>query len=136
MKVRVLAVLGFILVLVPTVRSTDTEELRQLNGTWKLEMVTDLKKLHGTLTITKDGYTYEVGNYKETGTLHLHTDAKPKQMDLTVEKGSDRGKTRYCIYDISEGRLDFCTAKPGATRPTRFISDTRTGTIYWRSSPR
>lgn len=50
------------------------------------------------------------------GTLFLDDEMEPKQIDMLIEEGPDKGKIALCIYRIEGDVMRFCPTKPGTDR--------------------
>jgi len=49
------------------------------------------------------------------GVFELDVDARPKTMDMRIEEGPapHKGRTTWCIYELTEDTLHWCAARPG-----------------------
>ena len=80
-------------------------------------------------TVTRDGDTLIKGTYK------LKADAKPAQIDMTVEESprspEDEGKVVMGIIELTGDGLKWCTCGPrGTERPTEFASEDGSRNMY------
>jgi uncharacterized protein (TIGR03067 family) len=79
-------------------------------------------------TITRDGDVILKGTYK------LKADAKPAQIDMTIEESQqadDRGKVVKGIIELTGDGLKWCTSGPrGTDRPTEFASEDGSRDMY------
>jgi uncharacterized protein (TIGR03067 family) len=101
----------------------------------------DKKALQGTwtgskgdkkaqLTFEGNKFMLELGGKSASGTFTIDPAKKPKQIDMTVTKGSDEdtkkyeGKTSKGIYELEGDKLKWLAAEPGAEdRPEAFPND-------------
>ncbi len=94
----------------------------KLQGTWALvsgehdgqpipeEVAKTIK-----LTFTGDKVTLLHNDQKNEGTFKLHSDKKPKGIDLDLDSGAVKG-----IYQLDGDTLKIANAKPGDERPKEF----------------
>jgi uncharacterized protein (TIGR03067 family) len=68
----------------------------QLNG--KKQPEATIKAIR--LTITGDKYNTVVGEEKDEGTLKIDATKTPKEMDITMSQGENKGKVILCIYEL------------------------------------
>ncbi len=120
------------------------KELRHLEGTWKVVSRevdgnkvadADLKKL--TLNIAAGGKAALLSD----GTAIAKADVtvfpakKPKEIDLLIAEGENKGQIARGIYELKDDTLRICYAQPGRDRPTEFASKPGSGntlTLYKR----
>ena len=118
-------------------RASDQDTVQ---GTWKLVAgIRDGKPMTGAdvdrkLTIQGNHYTLTAPAQPtpiDAGTFQLNESVSPKQVDLSVEEGPNKGQTMLGIYEIRAGnRHRVCLAPPGAARPTKFESTAGSGLIF------
>jgi uncharacterized protein (TIGR03067 family) len=114
-----------------------TEEMRELQGTWKqIAYEKDGSKepqdeLGWEPSVTFVGDTFTVtladGTIVIEGTYRIDPTGQPRAIDWTDTFGADAGKTFPAIYIIEGDRLTFCAADDGEPRPTEFT--TRPGQV-------
>jgi len=82
------------------------------------------------LTFEGNKFMLELGGKSASGTFTIDPAKKPKQIDMTVTKGSDEdtkkyeGKTSKGIYELEGDKLKWLAAEPGAEdRPEAFPND-------------
>ncbi len=127
MKRRTLSAL--LLVLLFTGTTTRADDLKAMEGTWKVESAAaggkeiesgDLKEI--VVTIKGDQYGVRFKDKQDAGTLKLDEMQKPKTMDATDTEGDDVGKVVKAIYELSGDTLRVCYAIEGGERPTELVS--------------
>src|SRR5205085_3256803 len=101
------------------------KDLDKMKGTWKvasgerngaaLANEDPLKTL--ILTVAGDKYTAKVGDENEAGTIKLDPSKKPKQIDLSITEGQDKGKKQFGLYSIEGDTLKVCFAPTENERP-------------------
>jgi len=59
------------------------------------------------------------------GVFDLNPLGRPMDLDMHIEEGPSRhrGQTALCLCECDGDTLRFCTASPGAARPTAFAAD-------------
>ena len=131
----VLVALGFFAAV--TLAQDAASDLKKMEGKWKAVVheadgkptpKEETDKVDTTLVV-KDG-KYEIyfaGKFADRGTIKLDPTKKPKQIDVTGEEGTDKGKTMKGIYEIDADHMQVCFAQAGSERPTEF--KTKEGTF-------
>jgi uncharacterized protein (TIGR03067 family) len=106
--------------------STDRDRLQ---GTWRAvrvqapgEKAKDVKEAGLTITFRGEKYAEGVkGETAEEGTFTLRPEKSPRQIDIRIGTGKDKGKTQLGIYKLEGDTATFALAPPGSTeRPTSF----------------
>jgi uncharacterized protein (TIGR03067 family) len=120
--------LGILGTALATAQETRTD-LDKLQGTWravdqeikgKKVGEKQFEKIALTLTIAGSKYTEKMmGETSEEGTFKLTTDKNPKQMDIHIGSGKDKGKTQLALFKL-EGDTLFVAISPAESteRPT------------------
>jgi uncharacterized protein (TIGR03067 family) len=63
------------------------------------------------------------------GTFKVDPTRRPKQVEVTLTEGPDKGETCLGIYEFKGGTCTGCLARPGGRkRPTKFTSEE--GTLH------
>jgi uncharacterized protein (TIGR03067 family) len=112
------------------------KELRHLEGTWKVvsrevdgKKVADeeIKKL--TLNIAAGGRAalLSEGSAVAMADVTVFPAKKPKEIDLLLGQGENKGKIARGIYELKDDTLRICYAPPGKDRPTEFSSKPGSG---------
>ena len=100
----------------------DSADMRLLQGSWTCTLRTigekELYPSQGKRTLEIKGRIYG------EGTLTLDSSTKPKQLDVKLSSGDDKGKTMKGIYEFRDGDLVWCfNNAPDGPRPTSFDPD-------------
>jgi uncharacterized protein (TIGR03067 family) len=117
-----------------------------LEGTWKLTSVEInaqsllMDKLQeGQLVVQGARYSLALGDIRLEMTHDLHANKQPKQLNLTIAEGSDKGKVFHAIYKLEGDRLTICRSiKPDVDRPAEFVSKPDSGlmlVVWTRQEP-
>ena len=72
------------------------------------------------LILTEDRYTAVVAGAKDVGNLTLHSNQRPKAMDILGTEGPNKGRTILAIFEITGDSLKICYDLEGKTRPGEF----------------
>jgi uncharacterized protein (TIGR03067 family) len=79
------------------------------------------------MTLLVDGEAYKQmrgGTALEEGKIKFFPDKTPKEVDMMITEGPNKGKTQLGIYKLEGDTATFCVVEPGLkTRPTDFTSD-------------
>jgi uncharacterized protein (TIGR03067 family) len=116
------------------------KELDKLQGTWQVVGVEEngmkipdekLRDAKATVTIEGDKHTLKYGG-KSQGTVTMKIDptTKPKQYDLVITEGAEKGKVQLGIYEADGDTFRLCLNKAGAAgRPTEFSAKDGSGLV-------
>jgi uncharacterized protein (TIGR03067 family) len=111
-------------------------EIARWQGTWHaVSMETDGKKATPEqlekikLTVTGADYHFRNGAVSEHGTYRFHPAARPKQLDIVVGDGADKGKVYLVIYKVEPDELTICLEKDNKNRPAQFTGKAGSGCV-------
>jgi uncharacterized protein (TIGR03067 family) len=132
MKARflLLPLVGLAFVVGVAAQDAAKEELKRLDGVWRIvSVVSDGKKtpedaIKGmSVVLSGDTYTVKVDEKQvEKGTQKVDPTKKPKTIDINILEGEDKGKSQLGIYELDGDTLKMCFAAAGQARPTEFSS--------------
>jgi len=114
------------MLLVGTVLAEDKKDDRQaFQGTWT---IVDRKKADDKEPVTAPTVVFEGDKYKikagdkvvETGTFKLDGSKSPKQIEVAVTEGMDKGKKWHGIYEIQGDSLRAVVGPTDKDRPTKY----------------
>jgi uncharacterized protein (TIGR03067 family) len=115
-----------------------------LAGTWKLTSVEingqplSMEKLQeARLEVEGAKYSLVLGETRLEMTHVLHADRAPKQMELAIAEGPDKGKVFPAIYKLEGDKLTVCrNIEAGKERPAEFATKADTGLmlVVWTRS--
>jgi uncharacterized protein (TIGR03067 family) len=102
-------------------------DLDRLQGTWRAVrfqtaggQARDVEKTGPTLTFRGDRYQW-MANSITDATVKLRPDTNPKQIDIHIGSGRNKGKTGLGIYKLEGDTVTFAIAPAGSpNRPTNF----------------
>jgi uncharacterized protein (TIGR03067 family) len=118
------------------------KDLKRMEGDWgAISMEVDGTKVPDEDAMayfrTVKGDEYTVSRYRKAlgkGTIRLDATKKPRAIDARPA-GAGEGKSLLGIYEFDGNKLKLCFARPGAERPTEFVSKEGSGhtlTIWQR----
>jgi uncharacterized protein (TIGR03067 family) len=86
------------------------------------------------LTVNGTNYYFQNGSFSEHGTYRFNAAVEPKQLDIVVGDGKDKGKVYQTIYKIAGDELTICLESANEKRPTEFIGRAGSGCVLevWR----
>ncbi len=117
------------------VPADDKDDLKAMNGTWKMEkaifMGKDSSELFKAATLTVEGgkYTVTFNDQTDKGTLTVDSSKKPKRLTVKSSDGSNKDKTFECIYELKDDTMTVCYALEGKDPPKEFVSKEGTMTL-------
>jgi uncharacterized protein (TIGR03067 family) len=108
-------------------------ESKAVQGVWAAEsaelggkpMPAELTK-SWRLTLGDGTYLLKGAEQPDEGTVKIHPDKKPKEMEITGTNGPNKGKTFLCIYEFSGDKMKVCYDLSGKSRPTEFKTKPQT----------
>ncbi len=111
-------------------------DLATLQGTWKpISMEMDGKLLPDTqigkirLTIAGEKFTFDSGNDSHEGLYKIDPGKDPKQLNIVITRGDEKGKTYLVIYKLEDGKMIQCMEVSNAQRPAEFTGKAGSGNL-------
>jgi uncharacterized protein (TIGR03067 family) len=112
-------------------------DLAMLQGTWKpisMEMDGELlpsERIENTrLTIKGKEFTFDTGKDSHGGLYKIKPDEDPKQLDIEITRGDEKGKVYLVIYKFEDGKMIQCMEVSNAKRPSEFTGKAGSGNLY------
>ena len=111
-------------------------DIEKWQGDWQaVSMETDgkptpadeLNKIE--LTVTGTEYHFRSGAFSEHGKYVFRATKNPKELDIVVGDGADKGKVYLVIYKIDADRLTLCLEKDNKRRPEKFTGEAGSGCV-------
>ncbi len=87
----------------------------------------DLQKIK--LTVNGTDYHFQNGAFSEHGNYRFAAGKNPKELDIVVGDGADKGKIYRVIYQIEGDRLTICLEKDNQHRPLEFTGKAGSGCV-------
>ncbi len=131
MKLRALVLVGTVGLLVAASPQDEAKkDAQQIQGTWVPISATKngqdrpKERLDKTkFVITADKIAIEEEDKKEPPVSYtLDPTKKPKAIEITLMKGTEKGPTIQGIYELEGDTLKLCFGQPGKARPKEFAS--------------
>jgi uncharacterized protein (TIGR03067 family) len=84
-----------------------------------------------TLAVSGTNYHFQNGNanFREQGSYTFRAAKRPKEVDIRVGDGADKGKVYLAIYRISGDRLTICLRADNRSRPAEFTGQAGSGQV-------
>ena len=101
--------------------------LEDFRGTWTVvSMEMDGKPLPEErrkkikLTIKGENFTFETGNDSHDGLYKIDPTKDPKELNIEVTRGDEKGKVYLVIYKFEDGKMIQCMQLDNKKRPSEF----------------
>lgn len=137
-KVLALGLLVALVAVGPAAEQTvSADDRAALRGTWRpVSMQQDGKFLPHErigkirLTIQDDlSFTFSSGKNSHSGVYRIDPTKDPKQLDIVVETGGEKGKIYLVIYKLEAGRMIQCMEVSNRNRPQDFTGGAGSGNL-------
>jgi uncharacterized protein (TIGR03067 family) len=127
------------------VRAGQDPDAAKLEGTWSLVSVEiegralpmeNLKQAR--LTVKGERYSFRLGDTRLEIIFKMESRKTPREIDLKVVEGPEKGKTFHGIYTLENGRYRICRSiRPHEPRPTAFATSPESGLmmVVWKREP-
>lgn len=110
------------------------KDLEKMQGAWApVEYVLDGNPATAEgrkairLRVQGDRSEFTRGTVSLHGTYKLNPARTPKELDVVLTDGPNKGQTRQGIYTFEGDRLKICLATVGKERPKEFVSRPESG---------
>jgi uncharacterized protein (TIGR03067 family) len=125
----------------PRRASPEKLNLERWQGTFELvSMVNDgsvapaeeLKKRK--LSVKGNQYLFVNGDARERGTYKFNLEKEPREVDIIVGDGPDKGKVYLAIFDANDQRIELCFQNDNKKRPALAVATPGSGNTVevWR----
>jgi uncharacterized protein (TIGR03067 family) len=135
------AVLAGCLLVADSPEAVAKKDLEKWQGTWQPVSMKNNGKLTGPeglkkikLTVSGAEYHFQNDTFSEHGLYKFHAAKDPKELDIVVGEGANKGKVYLAIYKVEPDELTICLTTKNQTRPTEFNGSAGSGCILeiWR----
>jgi uncharacterized protein (TIGR03067 family) len=140
-----LAVLSLVLALGAGADDSLKKDLEQLQGTWtvvSMEMdgkfLSEERRKKTKVTVEGEKFTFDTGDDSHEGLYKLNPHTNPKELDIVVTRGDEKGKTYLAIYKFEGGKMIQGMRLDNQSRPSEFTGKAGTGCaleIWERQKP-
>jgi uncharacterized protein (TIGR03067 family) len=129
------------LVLADAKEEANRADIAKWQGAWRAVAMdndgkpsTDEQLTKIKLTVDGTNYHFQNGAFSEHGTYRFNAAVEPKQLDIVVGDGKDKGKVYLTIYKIAGDELTICLESANEKRPTEFTGRAGSGCVLevWR----
>jgi uncharacterized protein (TIGR03067 family) len=112
------------------------KDIEKWQGTWRaVSMEKDgkaspsesLEKIK--LTVTNTDYHFQNGAFSEHGSYKFYASKSPKELDIVVGEGADKGKVYLVIYKVEGDELTICLESANKNRPKEFTGKAGSGCV-------
>lgn len=113
------------------------KDLAALEGTWKpVSMERDGKMLPdeqiGKIRLSIDGenFTFQSGEDSHGGLYKIDPAKDPKELDIVITRGDEKGKVYLVIYKFEDGKMIQCMEVSNEKRPGEFTGQAGSGNLF------
>ena len=115
--------------------------LEEFQGTWTpVSMEMDGKMLSKErlskvrLTIKGENFTFDTGDDSHGGLYKIDPTKDPRELDIEITRGDEKGKVYLVIYNFDDGKMIQCMRVDNKERPDAFTGKAGSGNLYeiWR----
>jgi uncharacterized protein (TIGR03067 family) len=147
MKLHALAVLSLVGLLGADTAKDDAvkKDLKALQGTWtvvSMEMdgkfLPDESRRKIKLTIAGEAFTFDNGEGTHGGIYKVDPTKDPKELDIVITRGDEKGKVYLVSYKFEGGRMIQCMELSNERRPREFTGKAGSGCaleVWQRQQP-
>lgn len=112
------------------------QDIEKWQGTWHAVSMesngkasTDEQLKSIKLTVKGTNYHFQNGNFSEHGSYEFYATKSPKELDIVVGDGKDKGKIYLVIYQVEGDRLTLCLESANSKRPTELTGKAGSGCV-------
>ncbi len=103
-----------------------TVESMQLNG----KPLSEERRAKIKLTIKGENFTFETGNDSHEGLYKIDPTKDPKELNIVISRGDEKGKVYRVIYKFEDGKMIQCMRQDNKSRPSQFTGTAGSGCDY------
>ena len=116
--------------------AANKKDVEKWKGTWQVVSLENDGKTAASdqvakmkLTVKGTDYHFQNGDLSEHGSYRFNAATDPKQLDIVVGDGPDKGKVYLVIYEVADDRLSICLESANKKRPTALAAPTGSGCV-------
>ncbi len=119
-----------------TADDANQKDIQKWQGIWqptametngKVTPPDELQKIK--LTVEGLNYHFQNGAFSEHGTYKFGAAKNPKELDIVVGDGADKGKIYLVIYKFDADQLMICLRSDNKLRPSEFTGRSGSGAV-------
>jgi len=110
------------------------KDLENFQGTWtvvSMEMdgkpLDEEKRQKIKLSIKGENFTFHNGQESEPGLYKIDPTKNPKELNIVISEGNDKGKVYLVIYKFADGKMIQCMELANKSRPGEFTGKAGSG---------
>ena len=120
------------------------KEREQFQGVWTVESMEldgkplpEEKRKKIKLTIKGEDFSFDNGAGAEPGLYKIDPTKDPKELNIVITEGNDKGKIYLVIYKFEDGKMIQCMELSNKNRPKTFTGKAGSGCAYevWQRQP-
>ena len=146
MKLHAAAVLSLVFLLgADSADEAVKRDLENFQGVWTVESMELNGKPLGEerrkkikLTIKGENFTFDTGADSHEGLYKIDPAKDPKELNITITRGDEKGKVYLVIYKFADDKMIQCMRQDNKSRPKAFTGAAGTGCdfeIWQRQKP-
>ncbi|MBI3838157.1 MAG: TIGR03067 domain-containing protein [Planctomycetia bacterium] len=112
------------------------KDIEKWQGAWRAVSMENNGKLTPSdalekikLTVTGTDYHFQNGAFNEHGSYKFYAAKNPKELDIVVGEGADKGKIYLAIYQVDGDELTICLDSANKNRPREFTGKAGSGCV-------
>ena len=137
MKMHAAAVVLSLLFLLGADSAKETavkKDLENLQGVWIVESMelngkplSEDRRKKIKLTIEGEKFTFDTGADSHEGLYKIDPSKDPRELDIVITRGDEKGKVYLVIYKFEDGKMIQCMRQDNKSRPTVFTGKAGSG---------
>lgn len=135
MKLSIVAALSLLLFLGADAKTEAVKkDLENLQGVWTVvsmelngKPLSEERRKKIKLTIQGEKFTFETGQDSHEGLYKIDPIKDPKELNIVITRGDEKGKVYLVIYKFEDGKLIQCMRQDNKSRPGEFTGKAGSG---------
>jgi uncharacterized protein (TIGR03067 family) len=113
------------------------KDLERFQGVWTVESMelngkplSEERRKKIRLTIKGENFTFETGADSHAGLYKIDPSQDPKELNIVITRGDEKGKVYLVIYKFEDGKMIQCMRQDNKSRPKSFTGAAGSGCDY------
>jgi len=113
------------------------KDLANFQGVWTVESMelngkplSEERRKKIKLTIKGENFTFDTGGDSHEGLYKIDPTKDPKELNIVITRGGEKGKVYLVIYKFEDGKMIQCMRQDNKSRPTTFTGAAGSGCDY------